>query len=132
LLSSVALVDGGAILSCHEELPDRYLLTCKDKYAIFGLQCFAGAAESLVPSAVRLEYFTVNCLVETEWSSAGNGLLLRCLRYDERSLEFFRRNATKYSNTLIEGRIPTLNCSSTKIDIDPETLVTTRSRELSR
>jgi hypothetical protein len=70
--------------------------------------------------------------VETEWSSAGNGLLLRCLRYDERSLEFFRRNATKYSNTLIEGRIPTLNCSSTKIDIDPETLVTTRSRELSR
>ena len=74
LLSSVALVDGGAILSCHEELPDRYLLTCKDKYAIFGLQCFAGAAESLVPSAVRLEYFTVNCLVETEWSSAGNGL----------------------------------------------------------
>jgi hypothetical protein len=123
LLESVQLVDGGAVLSCDYTHPDDgFMLTCRDTHAVFALRCVAIEWSALSQQRVGQQEFL--CPVSPERSAFGNALRLRCTAYGGASPhdELFSRDKlwrTKPDpRLLVDGRMPTHGCASTKVDIE--------------
>jgi len=121
LLESVQLVNGGAALSCDYTHPDDgYAFTCRDAYTVFALRCVSVAWSALsVQRAGQQEFL---CPVSAGTSAFGNGLRLRCTpnvadSRDELYSRDKRWRTAPNPRLLVEGRMPTHQCDSAKVDI---------------
>jgi hypothetical protein len=122
LLESVQLVKGGAVLSCDYTRPDDgFAFTCRDAHTVFALRCVSVAWSAL--SVQRAEQQEFLCPVSADRSAFGNALRLRCSALGAASRdELYSRDAlwrtAPNPRLLVEGRIPTHNCHSAKVDIE--------------
>jgi hypothetical protein len=105
LLGSIDLVNGGAILTCdYTQSSERFLFTCRDTYAVFGLSCTAEPGSEIGSGS---DSFL--CPV-----SGGSALRLKCTAYRAADREYIRARAEQNPRALVEGRVPTHNCRSAK------------------
>ncbi len=122
LLESVRLVNGGAILSCDYTHPDAgFTFTCRDTHAVFALRCVSVAWSAL--SVQRADQQEFLCPVSAERSAFGNGLRLRCTAHGAPSHdELYSRDklwrTRPNPQLLVDGRMPTHQCDSAKVDIE--------------
>jgi hypothetical protein len=122
LLTSVQLVNGGAVLSCdYTRSDERFVFTCSDTHAVFALRC--GSVEWSALSAQRPGQQEFLCPVSAERSVFGNALRLRCTRYDAPLRdELYSRDkfwrAKPDPRLLVDGRMPTHGCASAKVDVE--------------
>jgi hypothetical protein len=115
LLQSMELVNSGAILSCNYTVSsNEFLFTCRDGYSVFALRCLADEARSIEPGVDDRRDFV--CPVSAAQSVAGNAFRLSCSLYDPTMREYLLDRTTRYPNLLLDGRVPTHNCPSTKTD----------------
>jgi hypothetical protein len=122
LLESVRLVNGGAVLSCDYTHPDDgFTFTCRDAYTVFALRCVSVAWSGLsVQRAGQQEFL---CPVSADRPAFGNALRLRCGAYGAPSRdELYSRDklwrTAPNPRLLVEGRIPTHNCHSAKVEVE--------------
>jgi hypothetical protein len=114
LLASIDLVNGGAILTCdYTQSGERFLFTCRDTYAVFGLNCTA-EPESEIGSGSD----SFLCPVSGGSAIERNALRLTCTTYRAADRDYIRARADQNSRALIEGRVPTHNCRSAKVDAE--------------
>jgi hypothetical protein len=114
LLASIELVNGGAILTCdYTQSSAHFLFTCRDTYAVFGLSCTA-EPESEIGRA------NDNFLCPVPGGSAieGSALRLKCTAYTAADRDYIRARAEQNPRALVEGRVPTHNCRSAKVDAE--------------
>ena len=121
LLASVQLVNAGAVLSCdYASSTESFTFTCRDAYTVFALRCVSVAWSALSVQREGQQEFI--CPVSAGRSVFGNALRLRCSEHDAASRdELYSRDAlwrtAPHPRLLVEGRIPTHNCHSAKIDV---------------
>jgi hypothetical protein len=122
LLESVRLVNGGAILSCDYARPDdRFTFTCRDAHTVFALRCVSVAWSALSGQRDGQQEFL--CPVSADRFAFGNALRLRCSPYgapldDELYSRDERWRAAPNPRLLVEGRMPTHQCDSAKVDVE--------------
>jgi hypothetical protein len=122
LLASVQLVNAGAVFSCdYASSNDTFTFTCRDAYTEFALRCVSVAWSALsIQRAGQQEFL---CPVSADRSAFGNALRLRCSAYGAASRdELYARDAlwrtAPTPRLLVEGRMPTHNCHSDKVDVE--------------
>ena len=114
-LASAQLVNGGAVLSCdYTRSDERFMFTCSDTHAVFALRC--ASVEWSALNAQREGQQEFLCPVAAERSAFGNALRLRCSEYDAHYFEVMR--TAPNPQFLVEGRIPTHQCDSAKVDVE--------------
>jgi hypothetical protein len=114
LLASIELVNGGAILTCdYTQSSGRFLFTCRDTYAVFGLSCTAEPE-----SEIGRGNDNFLCPVPGGSAIEGSALRLKCTAYTAADRDYIRARAEQNPRALVEGRVPTHNCRSAKVDAE--------------
>jgi hypothetical protein len=114
LLASIDLVNGGAILTCdYTQSSERFLFTCRDTYAVFGLSCTAEPE-----SEIGRGNDNFLCPVSGGSATGASALRLKCTAYRAADRDYIRARAEQNPRALVEGRVPTHNCRSAKVDAE--------------
>jgi hypothetical protein len=114
LLESIDLVNGGAILTCdYTQSSERFLFTCMDTYAVFGLSCTAEPE-----SEIGRGNDNFLCPVSGGSAVEPSALRLKCTAFSAADRDYIRARAGQNPRALLEGRVPTHICRSAKVDAE--------------
>jgi hypothetical protein len=82
---------------------------------VFALRCVAEAQSAVAGQSNRQNFL---CPVTGEPDAFGDALRLGCTEYSAQVREYFQTRAARDPQILLEGRVPTHNCRSAKVDVE--------------